>query len=89
MPKFLVETISIARFRYVVDCENKEHAMDSVTCNEPEEEFSQEHIGENIISAREISDKEYLDIFDKDNPHMKNWDVKNKLKFIHKVNYND
>ena len=31
MPKYLVETISMFRIRYVVECENAEHAKDTVT----------------------------------------------------------
>ena len=36
MPKYLVETISMFRIRYVVDCESPEHAKDTVTMNEAE-----------------------------------------------------
>ena len=36
MPKYLVETVSIFRIRYVVDTENAEYAQDTVVMNEAE-----------------------------------------------------
>ena len=88
MPKYLVETISIHRIRYVVECETAEHAKDCVTMNEAEE-FSQLHIDEMITSTRVIDDLEYLLLFDEDNPYLKDWDEEHKFKYVHKVDYND
>ena len=84
MPKYLVETISMFRIRYVVDCESPEHAKDTVTMNEAEE-FSQLHIDEMITSTREIDDSEYLRLFDEDNDYLKSWSEDQKFKFVHKV----
>lgn len=86
MPKYLVETISMFRIRYVVECESAEHAKDVVTMNEAEE-FSQLHIDEMITSAREIDDTEYLRLFDEDNDYLQGWDDDQKFKFVHKVEY--
>lgn len=86
MPKYLVETISMFRIRYVVECESADHAKDVVTMNEAEE-FSQLHIDEMITSAREIDDVEYLRVFDEDNEYLREWTEDQKFKYVHKVDY--
>ena len=86
MPKYLVETVSVFRIRYVVECENAEDAKDTVTMNEAEE-FSQMHIDEMITSTRVIDDAEYLRLFDEDNDYLKAWPEEQKFKYVHKVNY--
>ena len=58
MPLFVVETISTFRHKYVIDCESLEHAFDTVTMEEAAE-FSQMHLGEQIITGREITQKEF------------------------------
>jgi hypothetical protein len=87
MPKYLVETISYFRHRYVIDCDSSEHAKDAVTMNEAEE-MSQLHIDESITGCREIDDTEYLRIFDEDNEYCRNWEDEQKFRMIHKVDYN-
>lgn len=88
MPKYLVETISMHRMRYVVECETADGAKDEVVmadANMPE--FSQMHLDEIITSTREINDAEYLRLFDEDNDYLRGWDDEQKFKFVHKVNY--
>lgn len=87
MPKYLVETISYHRIRYVIKCDSAEHAKDTVSMNDAEE-MSQEHIDESITSCREIDDTEYLRIFDEDNDYLQGWSDEQKFKFVHKVEYN-
>lgn len=87
MPKYLVETISMHRIRYVVECESAEDAKDTVTMNEAEE-FSQMHIDEMITSTRVIDDAEYLRIFDEDNDYLREWSDEQKFKYVHKVEDN-
>ena len=87
MPKYLVETISYFRHRYVIDCDSAEHAKDTVTMNEAEE-MSQLHIDESITSCREIDDTEYLRIFNEDNDYLRDWTDEQKFKFVHKVEKN-
>jgi len=83
MPKYLVETISMFRMRYVIEAENAEHAKDEVTMNDGNlREFSQMHIDENITSAREIDRAEYLRLFDEDNEYLQEWDEDQKLTFV-------
>jgi hypothetical protein len=94
----LVDTISQFRMRYVVevpdDCENptdgdrypvtpEEYAMDTVTC-EDAKEFTQEHLGETIVSTREVTLEEALAQYRKDEPMFgASWDdeliVKNAI----------
>lgn len=73
----MVDTISQFRMRYVVevpddveswryDCTPDEYASDSVTC-EDVREFSQEHIGETIVSTREVTLEEAIAQWRKDN----------------------
>lgn len=88
----LVETFSFFRHRYVVECDEEEHAADEVVmCKEREdfEEFSQQHIDEVVTSTRTITEQEYFKLFDKDNDYLAKWDVEQKKRFINKINYNE
>ena len=89
MPKYLVETVSLYRIRYVVEANEATHAADEVVMNNVEDEFSQKHLDEIITSTREITDEEYLKLFDEDNDYLIPWDRESKFKFVHKVNYNE
>jgi predicted nucleic acid-binding protein len=84
MPKFLVETISYHRIRYVIECDSPEQAKDIVTMNEAEE-MSQLHIDESITGCREIDDTEYLRIFDEDNDYLESWDKEQKLRLVNRI----
>jgi len=89
MNRYVVETVSIFRHRYVVDAENSDHACDEVVCNDGNlKEFSQYHVDENIWSVVELhNDQEYLEMFDMDNDYLKEWDDEKKFSFINKINY--
>jgi hypothetical protein len=86
MKIFLVDAVSTFRNSYVIRCKNEEHAADSVTLNEAEE-FSQEWLGESISRIREITEDDYLFLFDKDNEYLKDWNVDQKKRLIHTVDY--
>lgn len=88
MPKFLVETVSMFRHRYVIDCAEGDHAKDEVTM-EAAEEFSQEHIAENIFSCREITDVEIPELFFQDHPYLREWGPSKAMEYVHKVNYEE
>lgn len=79
----LVECVSTFRMRYVVEVPagKKEWAMDTVVMQEAEE-FSQEHIGEQIVSHRVIDENEYMRLFAEDNAYLKSWDDEQKKGFI-------
>jgi len=86
MKIFLVETITTFRHRYAIKCKSYEHACDTVVMEEASE-FSQEHLGETIVSGREISEEEYLKIHDADNGYIASWPKEKKLEFVHTVDY--
>jgi len=77
----LVECISTFRTRYMVEVPkgNSEWAMDTVSMNEAKE-FSQEHLGEQIVSHRVVSKKEALALCDADNDYIGEWDKETKMK---------
>lgn len=77
----LVECVSTFRERYMVEVPKgkAEWALDTVTMNEAKE-FSQEHIGEQIISHRVVSKDEALGLCDKDNSYGSSWDEEIKIK---------
>lgn len=58
MPLFVVETIQTFRHKYVIECDELEHAYDTVAMNEANE-FSQMYLGESIVSGREIDWNEF------------------------------
>ena len=87
----MVEELCTFRHRYVVelnDDDPPEWAKDSVVCKDPESfcEFSQYHLGDQIISHRVISEEEYLCMFDKDNDYLDDWPTEKKLSFINRLN---
>jgi len=77
----LVETVSQFRMRYMVEVPagKKEYALDTVTLNEAKE-FSQEHLGETIVSHRVVSNKEAFTICDEDNHYCSSWTKAQKEK---------
>jgi hypothetical protein len=86
MKLFLVDAISSFRNSYVIRCEEESHAMDTVVTEEAEE-FSQEWLGETISRVREITEDDYLVLFDKDNQYLKNWNIEQKKQLIYTVDY--
>jgi len=77
----MVETVSMFRQRYVVQApaDHPEYALDDVTM-ETAKEFSQEWIGEQIISHRVVSEAEALVQCDKDNNYASSWSDDHKLE---------
>lgn len=92
MALYLVETVSMFRMRYVIDCKDETHATDTVITGDAGDgkivnELSQMHIDENITSVRKISMPEYMEIFDKDNDYLQSWSKEQKRNMITKVKY--
>jgi hypothetical protein len=83
----LVEAISQYRMRYVVECDEVEHAADEVVMERVTNELSQLHLGEVITSTREINTEEYLRMFDEDNDYLRSWPLEKKLEMIHSIDY--
>ena len=87
----MVETISQHRLRFVVELNDDEpidHAEDQFMFREDDpafQEFSQEHLGNVIVSSREISKEDYLHMFDEDNDYLASWSEDQKFKLINKI----
>ena len=84
----LVEAISTFRERYMVEVpvgvdmygkDKVDWALDTVTLSEAKE-FSQEHLGETIVSHRVISKDDALAMCDKDNDYAKKWNDELKVQ---------
>ena len=83
----LVEAISTFRQRYMVEVpvgvdrygkDKAEWALDTVTLEEAKE-FSQEHLGETIVSHRVVTKEEALALCDKDNQYAHAWNDEHKV----------
>jgi hypothetical protein len=76
----LVECISTFRERYMVEVPKGKElwALDTVTMNEAKE-FSQEHLGETIVSHRVVSVEEALSMCDRDNAYCSSWSDDKKI----------
>jgi hypothetical protein len=84
----LVEAVSTFRERYMVEVpigtdrygkDKTLWALDTVTLNEAKE-FSQEHLGETIVSHRIVTEEEALKLCDVDNDYAKAWNDQLKKK---------
>lgn len=73
---YVVDVLSSFRNRFVVKARSLDHAFDEVTCrsDDPEfAEFSQKHIGCEIIDGIEVSEEELLAIHKRDNDYLASW----------------
>jgi hypothetical protein len=99
MSKYImVDAISQFRMRYVIEvpdnhndgehpCTAEQWAMDTVTMQEAKE-FSQEWLGETIVSAHEITNEKIITQCDVDNEYCKSWDREKKMEvFVTEVGY--
>lgn len=87
---YLVETVSMFRMRYVIEAAEPEHAEDEVVCNDGNlKEFSQKHIDECIVTTRELTQDEYMKLFDDDNDYLQSWVDEQKKEFINKIEYTE
>ena len=85
MPRYLVETVSMFRMRYVVEADEADHAADEVTM-EAVEEFGQFHVAENIVGIREVTDEEIKSLFIEDHPYLEGQEDR-AFSYIHKISY--
>lgn len=77
-------TISHFRHTYAIPMEDDDelkHMKDLVTCGEVEE-LSQEHIGEDIYHATEMTENEVLKLFEEQNDYLNSWSTEQKIKHI-------
>jgi hypothetical protein len=77
----LVECVSTFRTRYMCEVPKgkKEWALDTVSMEEAKE-FSSQHIGEQIISHRVVTEEEALKLFDEDNDYISSWPKEKKME---------
>lgn len=77
----MVDCISTFHQRYVVEVPagKTEWALDTVVCEEAKE-FSQNHLGEQIVCHRVVSIDEVIQQCDIDNAYLKNWTKEQKIK---------
>ena len=88
----LVDSLVQYRMRHVIEVEDViEHALDEFVMMESDVdfiEFSQKNLLPSvIISHREITQEEYLKLFDEDNDYLKGWSEEHKLNWINKIDY--
>lgn len=88
----LVESLVQYRMRHVIEVEdNIDHALDEHLIKENDadfHEFSQKNLLPSvIISHREITKKEYLEMFDEDNDYLKEWSDEQKFSYINTIDY--
>ena len=76
-----VDCVASYRMRYMVEVPKgkAEWALDTVVCQEAKE-FSQEYLGEQIVSHRIVSQEEALELCDKDNSYCESWTDDLKIK---------
>jgi hypothetical protein len=89
---YLVETVSMFRMRYVVEAREASHAEDEFVMEigkDSFKEFSQHHMDEVIVSTRELSATDYMNLFNQDNDYLKSWSDQQKMSMINKIDYTD
>lgn len=89
---YLVETVSMFRMRYVIEAREAGHAEDEFVMEVGKDsfkEFSQHHMDEVIVSTRELSAIDYIQLFDKDNDYCKSWPVSKKMESINTIDYKE
>lgn len=93
----VVTTISTHRIRYCISVDELqksnteiqieghecEWAEDCVTMNEVGE-FSQSHLGEQIVDSEIVTEEAMLKLFDKDNDYLRGWTQEKKIEWVGK-----
>lgn len=76
----LIEAVGTFRMRYMVEVPEGKSAWagDAVVLSEAKE-FSQQYLGEQIISQRVLTEKEVLELCDEDNSYAKSWADEKKM----------
>ena len=91
----IVTAISTHRMRYCIPVDELQKlntdvpvegnecqwAEDCVVCEEVDE-FSQMHLGEQIVDSEIVSEEEMLKRFDRDNDYLKGWTQEKKLAWV-------
>ena len=86
---YMINCISMHRIRYCVemDQETLDNLNEEIERDGANEliEFSQEYLGEKLVSIELIPDKDaYLKVFNKDNAYLGRWSDEKKMEMINK-----
>ena len=86
---YMIDCVSTYHIRYCVEAEDATQLGEIIRIinegNHELIEFSQDYLGENVITSSHIkSENDYLEIFDKDNSYLKEWNDEQKLNLINK-----
>ena len=76
----MVDCVATHLTRYCVEvpADHPEYALDTVSSNDAKE-FSQQYLGETIVSNRVVTEVEALDMCNKDNDYCHTWDNERKI----------
>ena len=87
---YVIDVLCTHRIRYVIES-TEDELHNVVTFNNTDEltEFSQEHLGDNIVSYRRIDGinngkDSYLKLFDQNNDYLKSWTPEQKYNLINR-----
>lgn len=97
----IVTAVSTHRMRYCIpvdqlqqlntdvpiDGHECEWAEDTVTCGEADE-FSQTHLGEQIVDSVVVTEQQMLEQFDKDNDYLRGWTTEKKIEWVNDWRFN-
>ena len=81
---FLVTAVSSFIHSYAIRAESAAAAEEAVNLDSVEE-FSQRHFGHNAVGVREITEAEYLRVFDEESPYLKSWPTDRKMSCIEEL----
>ena len=84
MPLYLVETLTQYRIVYAVEAEDQQQAEDWVWLDKVCEEFGQKHLGDIVVSSREVNEDECIRVHDELNDYLKEWTREQKLARVYK-----
>lgn len=91
---YVIETISSFRNTYYVKARDQVHAMDEVVCqlSDYQDTFiegSQKHIDESIANVIEVTEEEFIKVFDQENDYLRGWSKEQKLQQINVIDYSE
>ena len=78
---YLVELLTTFRNSYAIEATSQDEA-EQICTGDVMDGFSQQHLGDQVFRTREITEEEYLKIFDSDNDYLREIPVERKLSFI-------
>ena len=87
---YMIDCVATHHIRYCVEAEDETQLGEVIKLidegNNELIEFSQEFLGEKVVTyGIIISKEEYLKMFDEDNEYLKGWSKEKKLGFINNI----